>query len=336
MKRDNVNYLLIGVFVVVMAIGFMVLLVAITGRSGPTDRYIVHYDNVAGLKFGTGVFYEGYRVGQIESLRPAPGPEGMRYEVEMSVAAGWRIPDDSVASVRSAGLISAVTIEITEGESDTMLAPGAEIRGQGQTDLFSVLNQAAGDFRQLSQDGILPVLNNVNQRVSEVAEALLSFRRDELSPFVAMLHKRVDQDLIGSSVELISTLDESARGLQAMLGSDNQARVGQFLVHIDDVALNLNELVSRIETTRRQMDGVLAALDGMVTGNRAGVDGAVDAAETSMQELEVALKTLNQHLGTILGNVEGGSRHMSEFARAIRDNPARLIRSSEAAEPGQP
>ncbi|MGR8920749.1 MAG: MlaD family protein, partial [Gammaproteobacteria bacterium] len=181
MKRDTVNYVMVGAFVVAMGIAFIVFLFAVTGRSGPTDPYYVHYDNVAGLKFGTGVFYEGYRVGQIETITPEPGDSGMRYLLELSVASGWRIPDDSVARVQSSGLISAITIEISEGESQTFHAPGAFITGIEKSDLMSVLNDAAADFRTLSRDGVMPVLKNVNQRVTQLTEEILRFRRDDLS-----------------------------------------------------------------------------------------------------------------------------------------------------------
>ncbi len=334
MKRDTVNYLMVGVFVIVMAIAFVVFLFAVTGRSGPTDAYYVNYDNVTGLKFGTGVFYEGYRVGQIETIEPRAGDTGMSYHIELSVASGWRIPADSVARVQSSGLISAISIEIVEGQSSEFLKPGDTIAGQGKTDLFSVLNQAAGDFRSLSQDGIMPVLKNVNERVNLLSDELIRFRRDELSPFVRMLHERVDEDLIGETVELIGHLDETALRMRELLGEGNQQRVESFLTHVDDVAVNLNELVGRIESTRLQMNGLLGSLGELVTENRNELRGAVGSAETSMEELELALRTVNEHLGTILYNLEGGSRHMSEFARAIRENPARLIRRSPGAEPG--
>ena len=72
MKRDNINYLMVGSFVLAMGVALVVLLFAITGRSGPIDTYYVVYDNVAGLNFGTGVFFEGYRIGQVEAVTPQP------------------------------------------------------------------------------------------------------------------------------------------------------------------------------------------------------------------------------------------------------------------------
>jgi phospholipid/cholesterol/gamma-HCH transport system substrate-binding protein len=336
MKKDNLNYMLVGTFVAVMIVAFLVLLFAVTGRSGPTDSYYVYYDNVSGLKFGTGVFYEGYRVGQIENVTPESTDAGMRYKIELSVKAGWKIPVDSVASVASSGLISAITVQIDEGEASSFLKPGDTIIGRGQSDLFAVINQAATDFRALSQDGILPVMENLNARITELTEEIVGFRRNELTPFVQMMHKRLDEDLISEAVELLDHLDASAQGLQALLGSENRERIESFLIHVDDVAVHLNELVERIESTRMQMNGVLDSLGAIVEENRGALSSTVSSAEVSTHELELALKTINQHLGVILYNLEGGSRHMSEFARTIRENPSRLIRKSTATEPGSP
>ncbi|MEQ8494538.1 MAG: MlaD family protein [Gammaproteobacteria bacterium] len=336
MKRDTVNYTLVGAFVVAMAVAFVVLLMAVTGRGGPSDTYFVYYENVAGLKFGTGVYYEGYQVGQVEGIEPETTAEGMRYRVTLSITAGWRIPADSVARVAASGLISAVTIEIAEGGADTMLEPGAIIEGQGKADLVAVLNQAAGDFRVLSQEGILPVLDNLNQSITMISQEFLAFRRDELGPFVHMIHERLEQDILSEAQVLLAHLDESAQAINAIVADENRDRVRDFLVHLDEVALNLNALIARIEDTRVEMNGVLAGLGGMVGDNRATIKNTVRAADESMMELEQAMRTINQHLGTIMYDVEGSARNMNEFARGLRENPARLLRQAPATEPGAP
>ena len=335
MKRDNINYLMVGGFVLLMGVLLMVLIVAITGRGGPADTYYVVYNNVAGLKFGTGVFFEGFRIGQVEAITPQTEAGGMRYKLKLSVQSNWEIPSDSLATVAASGLISAVTIDIHQGTATTSLKPGDTITGQGQTDLFSVLNQAAGDFRTLTQDGIMPVLKNLDTRITAVTDEILLFRRNDLTPLITMLHERLDKDVLGGAAVVLKHLDESALGLQAMLGAENQNRVSGILTHVDDVAVNLNDLVSKVETTRAEANKLLVALDSLVLENRDKVSGSVSAAQVSMRELQVALKTVNEHLGQILINLEGGTRNMNEFARAIRGNPARLLRNSETAEPGE-
>ena len=117
-----------------------------------------------------------------------------------------------------------------------------------------------------------------------------------------------------------------------MLGDENRDTFSSFLTHIEDVALNLNTLVSRIEETRVQMNGVLASLDGLATDNKDTVASMLNNSDESMHEMKTMMHTINTHLDSILYHAEGSTRHMHEFAKAVRDNPARLIRGSGNAE----
>ena len=63
--------------------------------------------------------------------------------------------------------------------------------------------------------------------------------------------------------------------------------------------------------------------------NEEKVGDAVQNASDSMSQMNQALKTVNEHLSTILYNVEGSTRQLHEFSQAVRDNPARIIRGTE-------
>jgi phospholipid/cholesterol/gamma-HCH transport system substrate-binding protein len=329
MKRDNFNYLIVGAFVIVMIGAFLVLMYFVTGRTGPADHYFVQYKNVTGLKFGTGVYYEGYHVGQVEQIVPEADATGMHYVLTLSVARGWRIPEDSVARIVSSGLISAVQIQIKEGTSPNTIKPGSEIKGQEQQDLLAVLSNAAGEFNTLSQDGVMPVLKNLNDRIDQVSHEILTFRREQLKPLVDNLNQRLNQDLIGDAQKLIAKLDSSAERLQKLLGNQNEQQIAKFLVHIDDVAVNMNDLISRIESTRVQMGETLTTLENVALKNGEELAETVHNANISMRQMKEALTTINEHIDTIMYNVEGSTRQLHEFSQAIRDNPARLIRGSE-------
>jgi phospholipid/cholesterol/gamma-HCH transport system substrate-binding protein len=329
MKRDNVNYLLVGSFVILVLIAFFVLMYFVTGSTGPADRYTVRYNNVAGLKFGTGVYYEGYHVGQIEEIEPEAASSGMRYVLTLSIARGWKIPADSIAQVVASGLISAVQIHINEGQSPKVIKPGGEISGREQQDLFAVLSEAAGQFHSLSENGVMPVLQNLNNRIDEIAEEILTFRRKQLGPLVASFDQRLNNELLGEAQALVGKLNNSAEQLEKILGSKNQVQIQQFLVHIDQAAVNLNDLITRIESTRQQMGETLVSIENLASNNDEAIGAAVANANQSMVEMREALRTVNEHLGTIMYNVEGGTRNLKEFSQAVRDNPARLIRGSE-------
>ena len=71
MRRDNLNYVLVGGVVVLALVLLLVSLVIITGRGGASTAYYTHYHNVAGLRYGAPVFYQGYRIGQVGAITPA-------------------------------------------------------------------------------------------------------------------------------------------------------------------------------------------------------------------------------------------------------------------------
>lgn len=330
MKRDNINYLVVGTFVLIMLGAFFTFMYFVTGRTGPAEHYFARYKNVSGLKFGTGVFYEGYRVGQIEKIVPAAASTGMEYVLTLSIARDWKIPEDSVANIVSSGLISAVQIEISEGKSSKRIAPGGELASREQVNLFAVLGEVAGEFGALSEDGIMPVLKTLNDNINGVSKEILNFRRDQLGPLVDTFNQRLNEDLMDDAQALLAKLDNSAQQLEKILGSANQHQIEKFLTHIDDVAVNLNALITRIEVTRTQMSNTLLSLNNLASQNDKKVASAIHHANLTMQQALETLTTVNEHIATIMYNVDGSTRQLHEFSQAVRDNPARLIRGSES------
>ena len=321
MKRDTINYVAVGAFVLAMGVGSLVLMYAITGRSGPSDSYYTYYNNVGGVKFGTGVFYEGYRVGQVENVEPEGAGPGLRYKIELSVIEGWSIPSDSVARIVSGGLISAMTIEISGGQSAQLIAPGGVIPGEEPANLFAALSQAAGELQKLSKDGLKPLLDNVNNSVTRLADEYVALRRDDLTPFIDGLRKNTD---------------DLASRLQSVLNEANQERISSILTNVDGAASGLNTLVVRIEETRVALHQTVDGLNGVVMENRPGLKDAVANLQASLKSLNVVLGSLESRIDTILYHVENSALHASEFAREIRGNPGSLLRGGSPPEEGVP
>lgn len=331
MKRDNVNYAVVGLFVLVVFAAFLALMFRISGRAGPSDRYVVHYSNVTGLKFGTGVFYEGYQVGQVERIEPVRQAQGVRYKLTLSVEKDWRIPADSVAEVVASGLISQVQIQIDQGSSTEILSPGAEIRGVEQRDLFSALSAAASGINDLSETGVAPVLHNLNARISEVADEIVDFRRKDLSPLVTGLDRHLNGELMPQAAKTLARLDASAQRLERILGTANEKRVGEVLVHVDTVAVELAGLIGRIEQTRQEMNGVLHGLDALVDVNDEAIAESVAHARAALMRLESSLTTIDENIESVMYHVEGSAQQTHELTRSLRENPARLLRGNGAA-----
>jgi phospholipid/cholesterol/gamma-HCH transport system substrate-binding protein len=102
----KVNFAVVGAFVLAGIVTLVVALAVLAGRTGPTDPYYTIYANVAGLKFGSQVLFEGYPVGQVDRVTPILDAGRPRFRVDLSIARGFAIPADSVARSEASGVVA--------------------------------------------------------------------------------------------------------------------------------------------------------------------------------------------------------------------------------------
>ena len=116
----------VGVFVLVglLALAFLAISVG-GGRLSTPGSYLLsaRFTNAGGLKPGSTVRIAGVGVGEVKkiSLKPDDMSALVTFRVESSV----KLDDDSVASVRSAGLLGDKFISLKPGASGMALKPGA-------------------------------------------------------------------------------------------------------------------------------------------------------------------------------------------------------------------
>lgn len=311
MKRDNINYLAVGIFVLSALVVLLAVLYKLTGRVGDSDPYHVIYGNITGLADGSRVTYEGYQVGFVAGVQPEQGDAGTRYRVELRVKRGWRIPVDSVARIYSAGLLAETVINIEEGASRDWLAPGGEIAGVQSGDLFAALGDIADDLGGLSRDGIRPLLDNLNRTVSGIG---------------GELETRVPR-ILGDMESMVRKLDQSADGLTRMLDAGNTRRVGNIITDVETTARNFRELSASLQGTQVQLDALLGDAQGIVGDNR-------DDLRETVQALRRTLDSVAREVDGILYGLEGTSRNMHEFSRELRGNPGLLLKGGPAPEQG--
>jgi phospholipid/cholesterol/gamma-HCH transport system substrate-binding protein len=312
-KRDNINYVLVGAVVAAAFALLIVALVIITGRGGASSNYVVHYRNVTGLRYGAPVFYEGYRIGQVgaidpERSLPAPKPDadktgdkrpaensGTRYKVTLAVRRDWPIPKDSVARLTSSGLLADVAIGISEGTSRDAAAPGSELAGMENADLFASMNELAQQLSELTRNQIAPLVKNLAQHVDSIASVL-----DKNTP-----------ELVEQSRMLLQRLNVASDSVNDLLKPQNRAAVGTILANVRDLSHDLR-------ATQEQLNKAIARIDSVVRENQPAVRDAVDDLRAIMAALSGRIDSISQHL-------EVASRNFDEFAREVRMNPNRLL-----------
>lgn len=328
MRRDGINYFIVGVFVLAVVAALLALLYRLTGVTGPTDRYHAFYDNVAGIKYGTVTYYKGFQVGQVERIEPQSQPDGpgTRYRVQFSIKQDWPIPRGSVAAIILPGPLAPAVVDIREGEGPDVLPPESELEGAEPADLFMALNDVAVDFHKLSEQGI--------ERIAALSEEYEALSRTELRPLVRQLRTRLDDpELLENFTQVINKLDASADALLKVLGDENQRHLAAILSNADRGSAQLNEVLARIEDTRARMHHLLEQLDQIVVENRGTLTQGVGDAAAAMQDLRDSVRTVADNVDTIVHYLESGTRNMNEFSREVRENPGILLRGTSPQDP---
>lgn len=299
MKRDTLNYALVGA-VTLIAFGLLLAtLFRITGQHGTSTDYHVHFDNVTGVRVGAPVLYQGFRIGQVRDIVPERG-EGTRYRVELALRSDWPIPVDSVAQLQASGLLADVRIGIRGGESPQMLAPGAELAGIEGGDVFAAMNELAGEITTLSRDRIRPLVEILSMRLDSISGAL-----DSGLPA-----------LVGESQALLARLNQAAEGVNRLLGDENQQAIGASL-------RDLRTVTSDLKQTQADTRALIVALNETLGESRPEIRQIV-------LDLERVVGTLAQRMDSVAHHLDSSSRNFDEFSREIRRNPNRLLFSPKA------
>ncbi|MCG8636972.1 MAG: outer membrane lipid asymmetry maintenance protein MlaD [Desulfobacterales bacterium] len=127
MKKKNIE-LYVGLFVLVgfFCIGYLVLVI---GQFSifPGDQYAVHgyFSSASGLKAGARVEMAGVEIGNVSEI--SIDTERLVAKVVFKINNTIEISEDSIASVKTSGIIGEKYIAILPGGGDIMLEDGDEV-----------------------------------------------------------------------------------------------------------------------------------------------------------------------------------------------------------------
>ncbi|MCP3944470.1 MAG: outer membrane lipid asymmetry maintenance protein MlaD [Desulfobacteraceae bacterium] len=127
MNRKKLE-LYVGLFVIVGLISMGYLVISIGEISFfPKNRYSVYgyFSSVSGLKDGARVEVAGVEIGNVSKI--SIDKKRLVAKAVFSINNDMKLSEDSIASVKTSGIIGQKYIEISPGGSDTMLTNGDEI-----------------------------------------------------------------------------------------------------------------------------------------------------------------------------------------------------------------
>jgi phospholipid/cholesterol/gamma-HCH transport system substrate-binding protein len=143
MKQSNIE-LSVGAFVflgVAAIIWFAVEAGAGVAIGGSTYEVNARFTNIGGLKPGSQVFIAGVQVGHVERIALDSQYAAI---VRLNVKQEVHLPSDTIASIKTSGLIGDKYVALTPGADSTNLPPGGTITDtESAMDLESIISRFA-------------------------------------------------------------------------------------------------------------------------------------------------------------------------------------------------
>lgn len=126
MRRSALD-LGVGVFVIIGILALAWLSIKL-GRveflGGQGYQVTADFPSVGGLKPGSTVEIAGVEIGRVENISLAE----YQARVRMRIRSDVKLPDDSIAAIKTKGLIGEKFVRINPGGSDRLIQPNGRIR----------------------------------------------------------------------------------------------------------------------------------------------------------------------------------------------------------------
>ena len=302
MKRIYNNYFLVGLFTILIGGTAIFLLLIMGGKNDNTDSYYSYFSNVTGLGYGNPVYYEGYRVGQVEDITPETKDGKLLFKTEYTLIQGWNVPTDSVTKIESSGLLSDMSLSIHAGKDTNYLPPKSEIKGVLGDDIMATIAKIADDFNTLNEEKITPLLDLVYKRVDTLTESLST----------------QIPEILTSIDTLVADINKLVITANTLLDEDN-------LKDIDQIIANLNDLSSKLSATGGWVDNTLTKVNHLVESGEKLVNNS-DNKITSLLDLGIdIMAAFSEKSETIANEIESASMNINEATEIIRKNPSSLV-----------
>lgn len=325
MRADKLGFFLVGLFVIVAVTGLVAVLGLLGGRGADSVRYYTQYENVAGLKFGTPVFFEGFLAGQIEQISPVAGAKRTTFRVEMSVLEELNIPTDSEVLIVQPNLLSGRALTIAAGKADDDIEPGGNIKA-GETTGLAALPTLVGSGNELIKEASV-MLTETTAAMAQIN----AFVTDDLGR-IASRYEDLPLTVQGEIKILSVNFQQAIANLDAIVARADSLLSQEIADNVDETVKNVATLSRRLENTSRDLATIsenvtviTGQLRTMISDNETDIEG-------SIVDMRYTMETIADRIDAMTYNMEGTSQNMYEFSRQIRLNPGLLLGGSAQSE----
>ncbi len=255
MKKDNINYLMVGIFTFAGILLFLFMLFKIAGNISDTDQYFVDFENVTGVKDGVVVTYSGYEIGAVSGVEPIVENGYVRYRLSLLVKSGWRIPDDSEARIVRPTVISGRQVEITQGISKQYLKPGEIISSAEAVDIMKLVDSVAEELHRFiprTTDNVDKLLTRLNYSADQMASLLSDKNITHLNNLLA--HADTTSQNVSQLADSLNRINKQLNNIldktDVILGDNSE----DIRYTVMEMKKSVNAVSSRIESVMHNLE----------------------------------------------------------------------------------
>ena len=337
-----------GSFVIGGLIGFLAIIAVLGDFLERTDQYYTKVNNVAGLKSGAAVIYEGYIIGSVTEIDPQPTDEGMSFHIGLAIKEGWQIPETSEANIASLSLLSAMAIQINAGTGPA-LAPGSEIRMSPQMNFVDELSKTADNFARIAEDHVVPLLNTVDELLTQHGtqtfdnvNVLTKGLATEVPQVTANLNNAIDNlNQLIASVDpdaingAINDVDGILDDVDVIMGDVKTAssRLSQSMDGVDAVIENSVQASANVEATTETLNSIteddLAKILKEMRFAAIILKEIMKKADDAALDINDLTTSGGGQVLTILDRLDRAALNIEEMTNMLKNNPGVLITGTE-------
>lgn len=298
----KVNYVVVGLFVVILTFATAISTIWIAGghHSKQYDTYVTFSNEaVDGITLKSPVKFNGVDVGYIDKILLNPkNPQEVR--LEMKIVEGTPINQSTVATIRAQGITGYTYIGL---HAKSKTAPALK---KGRTELYPVIPYESSLFKQLDM-----IAQDVSKNINKVSAAFTALLSEETQK--SFKHTIENLDEITSTLERNSeTIEHSITAADKFLQNTAEASDG-----FEETMQTLNKVLSHAEQTTSSLSSLAdSGRRSLTNGNRALKDFTDQALPSAYQTLE--------KLRAVMGSVE-------TLTDELNRNPSMLIRGKRSA-----
>ena len=355
---------LAGSFVLAGFALILAIIIVVRGQIGVPDSYHTYFKNVAGLRAGAAVVYEGYIVGAVAEVEPEAGDAGMRFRVNLEVEKDWVIPSGSLAEISAVSLLSANAIQITAG-AGAPLAPGSEIESITAINVMSEISKTADELTEIAQTHVAPLLMTLRDvldvegrgalaSVSTLSGALaeeapqIMANIEDATANVADITSRENTESIRRTIDNVERVSKDAvaiaddaaavtSGVMRVASDNNLKRIETILNRLDSAAIELEETMRAANRSAAKMENTINE-DNMIMVSEFLADmrrlqrdiGQIAATGIETSENLYSISEFSEdRLAGFLQRMEAAALNIEEMTARLRDDPSLIIRGSE-------